>query len=120
MDFRDNKAIYLQIVDYVCEKILQNEWLPNKKILSVRELAIALEVNPNTVMRSYEFLTQEDIIHTQRGIGYFVSINGVQRAIAFKKQEFEINEIPLLHKTMQLLNISMSDLEDLLKKQAKK
>lgn len=119
MEFRDNKAIYLQIVDFVCEKILQQEWLPNKKIFSVRELAIELEVNPNTVLRSYEFLTQENIIHTQRGIGYFVSTEGVTNAMAFKRKEFEDYEIPLLLKNMQLLNLSIRDVEKLLLKSKK-
>ena len=53
------QAIYLQIADYVCEKVLLKEWLAEDKIPSVRELAVQLEVNPNTVARTYEFLKQQ-------------------------------------------------------------
>ena len=66
MQFRESQAIYLQIADYVCEKILLKEWVADSRIPSVRELAIQLEVNPNTVMRSVEFLQQQDIIYNQR------------------------------------------------------
>jgi DNA-binding transcriptional regulator YhcF (GntR family) len=60
------QAIYLQIVDYVCEKILLGEAAPEEKLPSVRELAMQLEVNPNTVMRAYDFLKQRHRIFYQR------------------------------------------------------
>jgi DNA-binding transcriptional regulator YhcF (GntR family) len=65
MQFRESQAIYLQIADYVCEKIMLKEWKAEERIPSVRELAVQLEVNPNTVMRTYEFLQQQEIIYNQ-------------------------------------------------------
>ena len=53
MEFGKDQAIYLQIADLICENILSGEWAAETKIPSVRELAINLEVNPNTVMRTY-------------------------------------------------------------------
>ena len=88
MQFRESQAIYLQIADYVCEKILLKEWVSDVRIPSVRELAVQLEVNPNTVMRSVEFLQQQDIIYNQRGIGYFVSPNAYKNASQYRKNEF--------------------------------
>lgn len=73
MQFKDSQSIYLQIADYVCEKILLREWKAEERIPSVRELAVQLEVNPNTVMRTFDFLQQQEIIYNQRGIGYFVT-----------------------------------------------
>ncbi|HRN58369.1 MAG TPA: GntR family transcriptional regulator, partial [Agriterribacter sp.] len=52
MQFKDSQSIYLQIADYVCEKILLGEWKAEQRIPSVRELAVQLEVNPNTVMHT--------------------------------------------------------------------
>ncbi len=66
MQFRESQAIYLQIADYVCERILLKEWKPGERVPSVRELAVQLEVNLNTVMRSYDFLQQQEIIQNQR------------------------------------------------------
>ena len=51
MDFHNKDAIYLQIVEMICENILTKQWLEGEKIPSVRELAVNVEVNPNTVMR---------------------------------------------------------------------
>ncbi len=119
MDFRDTQAIYLQIADYVCEKILLKEWKPEDKVSSVRELAMQLEVNPNTVMRSYEFLTQQDIIYTQRGVGYFVSANAYKNAMQYRKLEFNQNGLPQLFRTMFLLNLEPDDLKTAFEKYKK-
>lgn len=105
------QAIYLQIADYVCEKILLKEWPPDGKILSVRELAIQLEVNPNTVARSYDFLKQQQIITDRRGVGYFTTTDGIKNALAYRKQEFLDKEMPLFFRNMFLLGIEPDDLK---------
>jgi GntR family transcriptional regulator len=111
MEFRNTQAIYLQIADYVCEKILLKEWVPDTRLPSVRELAVQLEVNPNTVMRSYEFMQQQDIIFNQRGIGFFVSANAVKNTIAYRKQEFIEADLPQLFRNMYLLGIEPEELK---------
>ncbi|WP_346236269.1 GntR family transcriptional regulator [Niabella insulamsoli] len=112
MQFNNNaQAIYLQIADYVCEKIMLREWMPDGKISSVRELAIQLEVNPNTVARAYEFLKQQDIIYDKRGIGYFITTEGSKNAANYRKQEFLEKELPLFFRNMYLLNIEPEDLK---------
>ncbi|RAJ92282.1 DNA-binding transcriptional regulator YhcF (GntR family) [Larkinella arboricola] len=112
MDFRDKKAIYLQIVDYVCEKILLNQWPPGERIPSVRDLGVELEVNPNTAMRSYDFLQQKDIIYNKRGIGYFAADEAPVHIKAYRREQFMTTELPQFFRTLYLLNISMEDIED--------
>ena len=73
MEFDQHKPIYLQIADAICERILTGIWPEGGRIPSVRECGISLEVNPNTVARSYDELSTDGIIHNKRGIGYFVS-----------------------------------------------
>ena len=73
MEFDQHKPIYLQIADAICERILTGLWPEGNRIPSVRECGISLEVNPNTVARSYDELSSDGIIHNKRGIGYFVS-----------------------------------------------
>ena len=119
MDFKDTKAIYLQIADYVCEQVLLKRWKEEERILSVRELGVNLEVNPNTVLRAYDFLQNKDIILNKRGIGYFVQTDAIQRVKAYKKQEFIQNELPALLNIMNLLQIDFKELE-LLSKQINK
>ena len=112
MQFNNNgQAIYLQIVDYVCEKVLLQVWKPEDKIPSVRELAMQLEVNPNTVARTYEFLKQQEIIYDKRGIGYFISSDGVKNTKLYRKQEFTENEMPAVFRTMYILGIELDDLK---------
>lgn len=112
MQFNNSgQAIYLQIADYVCEKVLLKEWAAEDKIPSVRELAIQLEVNPNTVARTYEFLKQQDIIYDKRGIGYFITVNGLANAMNYRKHEFTEKEMPAVFRIMHMLGIEMEDLK---------
>ncbi len=65
MNFNEKQAIYLQIASIVCDTILEGKWKVDK-IPSVRELAVDLQVNPNTVMRAYDHLQQEQILMNKR------------------------------------------------------
>lgn len=113
MDFQNKKAIYLQIADFICEQILLKKWQEKEKIPSIRELAITLEVNPNTVMRTYAFLEQNKIIETQRGIGYFLAPHAYKNALEFKKEEFLTTDLPQIFKSMELLDIDLNHLKKL-------
>ena len=105
MEFNSNKSIYLQICDNICEKILSGELQPEARIPSVREYGADIGVNPNTVMRSYEKLTNEGIIFNRRGIGYFISENAPKIVLKTQKEDFLINELPQILKRMKLLGI---------------
>lgn len=111
MKFHENKAIYLQIGDYVCEQILLKEWNRGDKIPSVRDLAVSLQVNPNTVARAYVYLEERGVVSTQRGLGYFVSDNACKNILALKKIEFTKTQLPQLFKMMDLLEMDMGDLK---------
>lgn len=110
MQFRESQAIYLQIADYIFEKILLKEWKPEERVPSVRELAVQLEVNPNTVMRTYEFLQQQEVIYNQRGIGYFVAPGAIEKAVQYRKTEFTEKDLPQVFRNMYLLGMATEDL----------
>ena len=111
MEFKDKQSIYLQIADYICEQILLGKWPPGERIPSVRDLAGLLEVNPNTVMRTYEFLQSKDIILNKRGIGYSAVENANELILAFRKERFLESELPEFFRTLYLLNIGMEELQ---------
>jgi GntR family transcriptional regulator len=111
MQFRESRAIYLQIADFICERILLKQWKTDERIPAVRELAVQLEVNPNTVMRTYEFLQGQNIIHNQRGIGYFVSGDGVKNATQYRKTEFIEKELPNIFRNIYLLDMDVDELK---------
>ncbi|MDQ0968571.1 GntR family transcriptional regulator [Flavobacterium sp. W4I14] len=112
MEFRDNKAIYLQIAEYVCEHILLGKWKAEEKVPSVRELAVELEVNPNTVMRTYELLQNKNIINNKRGIGFFVDEAAIDNVRNYRKQQFIIADLPVVFRNIYLLNIGFDELEN--------
>jgi GntR family transcriptional regulator len=109
MEFGDSNAIYLQIADQLCENILLKRWKPGDRIPSVREMAVSIEVNPNTVMRTYTYLQEKGIVYNKRGIGFYVTDDGYQKTSELRKEDFLNQELPKIFKAMSLLNLSMDD-----------
>ena len=120
MEFHSQRAIFLQIADLLTDGILEKKWAVGERIPSVRELAASIEVNPNTVMRAYTFLQDQEIIINKRGIGFFVTSDSVERIIQLKKAEFIFHDIPQIAKTLKLLKLSFEEMERLLKDQDSK
>lgn len=112
MEFKDNEAIYLQIAAYVCDNILIGKWPAEKKIPSVRDMAMELEVNPNTVMRSYEFLQNQEFVYNKRGLGLFVAPDAFEMVKLYRKESFLQQKLPELFKNMYLLEIFPKEIEE--------
>ena len=93
MNFKESKPIYLQIVDRICDEILQGRYAEGDRLPSVRDYAATVEVNPNTAMRSYDFLQSCAVIRMQRGIGYFVEQGAAGRIRAFRRETFMNEEL---------------------------
>ena len=74
LDYRDSRPIYTQIIDGFREQIATGVLQPGEKLPSVRELAAALTINPNTIQRSYRQLEAEGWIATVPGKGCFVCV----------------------------------------------
>ena len=115
MNYSETTTIHMQIVEYVCEQIVLQQWNTVSRIPSVRELGVALQVNPNTVLRSYDYLQTNQIVINKRGIGYFVTSDAVNRVVTLRKERFFQTEIPNLAKTLKLLNISIEELINAIK-----
>ena len=110
MEFNDNEAIYLQIAGYVGENILRQLWPPEQKIPSVRDLAAELQVNPNTVMRTYDFLQNQGTVYNKRGLGFFVAPDAVAKVQAYRRERFLQHELPAFFNTISLLGIGFEEL----------
>ncbi len=113
MEFKENQAIYLQIAELVCENVLSGLWKPGDRIPSIRELAESIEVNPNTVVRTYAYLQDQGLIQNQRGIGYFLTDRAYEVTATLKRQSFVSRDLPQLFRTMDLLRMSFEDLRQL-------
>jgi GntR family transcriptional regulator len=111
MQFHNQTPIYLQIAEYIGEQILTQQWKPDDKIPSIRELAVQLEVNPNTVQRTYDFLQTREVIFTKRGLGYFVTPNGEMNYLNWRREQFMTNELPIFFKQINLLRLDFEQLK---------
>ena len=111
MNFNDKKSIFLQIADYFYENILRRKMKDHDRIPSVREMAVSLEVNPNTVMRTYQYLQDKQIIYNKRGIGYFIAEQAYDKALEIKKAAFLQEELPEFFKMLELLNLNINDIK---------
>ncbi len=113
MEFEDNKPIFLQIADIMLSMIIRKQWKEDERIPSVRDLAVELEVNPNTVMRSYTHLQESEIIYNKRGVGYFVEKNGCAKAKGLRKAEFLSQDLPQIFDKMDVLDMSIDEIVEL-------
>jgi DNA-binding transcriptional regulator YhcF (GntR family) len=111
MNFKESKAIYLQIADRICDEVLLGQYREEERIPSVREYAAVVEVNANTVMRSYDYLQSQEVIYNKRGIGYFVA-SGARALILSLRKEF--------FKQMYTLGISAEDMSAMYREFSKK
>ena len=67
-------------------------------------------VNPNTVMRTYERLTDEELIFNRRGIGYFVADGAQNRAAAIARERFITEQLPSLFAKMKSIGITAEEI----------
>lgn len=108
MDFKKQKAIYLQIAETICERILQGDWKEEERMASVRDVAAEMGVNPNTVLRSFDHLQEREIIFNRRGVGYFVAANAKELITKLHREEFLQEEWPAVLQKIQMLGITFS------------
>ena len=100
MKFDDKIPIYYQIKNYIYRQIIVGELAPGDKLPAVRQLAVDLTVNVNTVQRALGELISEKIIEPQRGKGNFVT-----------EDRETIEKLKKLHITEHLHKLNVSDEE---------
>lgn len=109
MTFNNEKPIYLQMADRLCDEILAGVYNAGDRVPSVREYAVMLQVNSNTVVKAYEQLARDGVIYNKRGIGYFVEQEAKDKITKTRKNEFIEKKLPLMFKDMRLLGITFEE-----------
>ena len=120
MNFKESNAIYLQIAERICDEVLLGQYRKEERIPSVREYAAVVEVNANTVMRSYDYLQTQGVIYNKRGIGYFVSADARELIFSLRKEYFMKEESDYFFRQLSMLGISAEELADMYRKFIKK
>ena len=110
MEFDNTKPIYVQIADSFCDSVLSGTMNPGDRVPSVREWGAEIGVNPNTVARSYELLTDRGVIFNKRGIGYFVTGSARDAIREVEKNRFLSEEWPAIRRKAELLGIDLTEL----------
>ena len=110
MDFKPNYPIYLQVADFICEKLLKNEWANGDKLPALKDLAVTTSVNPNTVIKSLGYLVDNNILSTQRGVGYFLTDNARAITLELKRKQFIEDVLPEVFASMDLLGLGIDAL----------
>ena len=108
--FSENKAIYLQIAERICEDIILVTYTEAGRVPSVREYAQMIEVSANTVARSFDYLQQKGVLLNRRGVGLFVADNAVEAIKRMRREVFLSEELEAFMRQAVLLDISEQDL----------
>ena len=64
--FNPDRAIFLQMADRLCDEIISGTYAEGDRVPSVRDYAVSLQVNTNTAVKTYEFLSRDGIIYNKR------------------------------------------------------
>lgn len=114
MEFEVNskEPIYIQIKNHIKMKIVSGELKEGERLLSVRDYATELKVNPNTISRVYSELEMENLITTQRGIGKFVTDD--KSNIQLLKMDFSREIVKDFIRKSRTLGLSKDEIIELL------
>lgn len=107
--FTQDRPIYLQISDRICDEILAGTYGDDMRIPSVRDYGAMLQVNTNTAVKAYEQLSRDGIIYQRRGMGYFVTAGARDRIMEQRREQLMKTTLSKLFDDMKILNISIDD-----------
>lgn len=109
----NNKAIYLQIADKICDDVLLGLYPQGDRLPSVREYAASVQVNANTVMRTYDHLLSLGVIYNKRGIGFFVADDAAEKVTEMRRRSFLDSEIKEVFHQLWLLGVAPDELKEM-------
>jgi len=87
LDLHSGMPVYRQIMDQVRGGIASGSLRPGDQLPTVRQLAVDLEINPNTVVRAYRELELGGLLETHQGTGTFISAQKMKRADAQRERQ---------------------------------
>lgn len=100
-EYDSTRPIYLQIMEKIKSQIILEEIKPSEKLLSIRDMAVEMGVNPNTMTRVYTELEREGIVETKRGSGTFV-VEEPDLVERLKDEFMETNVLQLLERIREM------------------
>ena len=108
IDYSDRRPLYEQITERFKQLIVKGVLLPDNQMPSVRNLAMELSINPNTIQRSYQELERQGFIYSVKGRGNFVRDN---KSLAEKQKAKLLHDFQTQLKACRSLGIEKKELE---------
>jgi len=115
MQFKATTTIYEQIAGMIEDNILSGILAEGDRLQSVRALAAEVQVNPNTVQRTFQTLQDSELITNQRGIGYFIAEGAKKRILKARRRLFETEVLPEQFRQLALLGFTPDEIKSLYK-----
>lgn len=114
-ELKGDRPVYAQLVEIIGQKIIKNEFPPDSKLPSVRDLAAMAEVNPNTMQKALVELETEGLISSVRTTGKYVT-NDVD-LIKNYKRKLAVKELGAFVGKMKDLGFEVEEIKQLVDKE---
>lgn len=108
-----NRPICPQLCEQLCASIVSGEFKAGQRLMSVRELALAAGVNPNTVQRAFEQLEAQGILYSVRGAGWFVAEDPI--AAQTLRQNLVLHKVSAFFDEMASLGLTAEEVKTIVK-----
>ncbi|GEN32416.1 GntR family transcriptional regulator [Cerasibacillus quisquiliarum] len=116
-EFSRHKPIYKQIMEHICQDIVRGVYVCGNKLPSVRELAIEVGVNANTIQRVYQELERDEIVVSKRGQGTFITED--EERINVLKEEMKKEIVQRFITDMMKMGFTYDEMLTTIKEEAK-
>ena len=110
MAINNNKALYLVIADKIMDDILSGKLRFEDRLPSIRDYAAQVQVNHNTIVRTYDYLANREVIFNRRGLGFFVAREAAAIVDRLRRNEVLGEELEGIFHRLRLLDISPEEL----------
>jgi GntR family transcriptional regulator len=111
-EWNDSQPIYRQLRDRVVDMILDGVLKEGDPLPSVRNVSAEYRVNPLTVLKAYQQLTDDELVEKRRGLGMFVRSGARNLLLKGEREKFLTEEWPRISATIQRLGFKREELLD--------
>jgi GntR family transcriptional regulator len=111
-EWNDSQPIYRQLRDRVVAMMLDGVLKEGDPLPSVRNVAAEYRVNPLTVLKSYQYLVDEQLVEKRRGLGMFIRVGAHRLLLDGERQRFLAEQWPIIYATIQRLGLKPEELLD--------
>ena len=105
--FDNERPIYIQLVEIIRTQIVSGNLQKGERLPSVRELALTMKVNPNTMQKALVELENEGLVYTERTNGKFVTEN--ENLIEKVKKDLAKEKVNTYLNSMKNIGISFEE-----------